>query len=217
MKQKKVDLTPSNNNNNHHHHQKDFSFLAGISVAVVVVVGLSTWWGIHTITTSNKPSIPTMLVPDSEQTNNLEEKIAEIYWIKTTDKTLEFVPVPVTMEKSPQPEVNLEAALKRLLADVNSKDYSSAIPKGTNLIGVKLSGNEVFVNLSQQFTTGGGSASMIGRLGQIIYTATSLNPKAKVWLEIEGETLEVLGGEGVMLEQPLTRQYFEANMMNFVE
>jgi spore germination protein GerM len=215
MEQDNVELTP---NNKPSIKQKNLGFLAGISLAVVVVVGATTWWAVNTITNSNKPSIPTMLIPGSENDNQAtEEKIAEIYWIKTTDKSLEFVPIPVTMEKSIQPEINLEATLKRLLAGVNSEEYSSAIPQATKLRDVNVRGNEVFVNLSQDFTTGGGSASMIGRLGQVIYTATSLNPKARVWLEIEGETLEVLGGEGVMLEQPLTRQYFEANMLNFVE
>ncbi len=194
---------------------KNINFLAGISVGVLVVVMGSTWWAVHTITASNKPSIPTILVPGSENSPHSEEKVAEIYWLKTTAKSLEFLPIPVTMEKSLQPETNLTAMLQRLLAGVKNQDYTSAIPQGTKLIEVKIRGNEVFVNLSKQFTTGGGSASMIGRLGQVIYTASSLNPKAKVWLEIEGKTLEVLGGEGVMLEQPLTRQYFEANMINF--
>jgi spore germination protein GerM len=216
MEQENIELRSPNNRNLKILETK-IGFLAGISAAVVVVIGASAWWAIHTITTSNKQSIPTMLVPGAENNHNFGEKVAELYWIKSTDKTLEFLPIPVTMEKTVPPEMNLEGILKRLLAGVNNKDYSSAIPKGTKLIGVKVTGNEVFVNLSKQFTTGGGSASMIGRLGQIIYTATSLNPKAKVWLEIEGKTLDVLGGEGVMLEQPLTRQYFEANMINFVE
>ncbi len=201
---------PSNKNN--------IGFLAGVSVAIVVVVGVTAWWAIHTITASNKPSIPTLLIPgNSQDTKDAEEKIAEVYWIKTTDKSLEFVPLPVTIEKSAQSEINLESMFKRLLAGSSNQDYTTAIPKGTKLISIKTTGNEVYVNLSKQFTTGGGSASMIGRLGQIIYTATSLNPKAKVWLEIEGETLETLGGEGVMVEQPLTRQYFEANMINFAD
>ncbi|MFM6620018.1 MAG: GerMN domain-containing protein, partial [Dolichospermum sp.] len=71
--------------------------------------------------------------------------------------------------------------------------------------------NDVHVNLSENFTTGGGSTSMIGRIGQIVYTATSLNPQAKVYIEVNGKPLEVLGGEGVELEQPLTRESFQKN------
>jgi len=45
----------------------------------------------------------------------------------------------------------------------------------------------------------------------VLYTATSLDPEAKVWLEVQGEPLEYLGGEGVYIPQPLTRNEFQAN------
>ncbi len=50
---------------------------------------------------------------------------------------------------------------------------------------------------------------MAGRLAQILYTATTLEPDAPVWLSVEGKPLEVLGGEGLLLEQPLSRDRFE--------
>jgi spore germination protein GerM len=52
---------------------------------------------------------------------------------------------------------------------------------------------------------------MTGRVAQILYTATSLQPTAKVWIDVEGKPLETLGGEGLELKQPLTRQGFEQN------
>jgi spore germination protein GerM len=52
---------------------------------------------------------------------------------------------------------------------------------------------------------------MTGRVAQVLYTASSLDPATKVWLEVEGKPLEVLGGEGLMIDQPLTRENFKKN------
>ena len=78
-------------------------------------------------------------------------------------------------------------------------------------MGLKSENDEVHVNLSEDFTSGGGSTSMMGRVGQVVYTATTLNPKAKVYIDVNGKPLDVLGGEGVELQQPLTRESFQKN------
>ena len=74
-----------------------------------------------------------------------------------------------------------------------------------------MSSKGVYLNLSDAFTQGGGSESMMGRLGQILYTASSVDPNMPVWISVEGKLLETLGGEGLMLEQPITRQWFKEN------
>jgi spore germination protein GerM len=49
---------------------------------------------------------------------------------------------------------------------------------------------------------------MNGRIVQLLYTATSLNPSANLFLSIDGKPLEDLGGEGLEIPQPLRRQDF---------
>jgi spore germination protein GerM len=46
-------------------------------------------------------------------------------------------------------------------------------------------------------------------VGQVLYTATSIDPNAKVWLSVGGKPLDTLGGEGLLLEQPMTRDRFK--------
>ena len=104
----------------------------------------------------------------------------------------------------------LLSAFKRLLAgNPRENGYASAIPEGTKLLGLSVKDKEVIVDLSQEFTEGGGSAAMISRLGQVIYTASSLDPQTNVRILVEGEPLDVLGGEGVIVEQPTNREIFK--------
>jgi spore germination protein GerM len=119
--------------------------------------------------------------------------------------------VPVLAQKSASDRDVLETALERLLEGSQSATYTTTIPAGTKLLSLKLAKDGIHLDLSQAFTTGGGSESMIERLAQLLYTATSLDPKARVWIDVEGQPLEVLGGEGLMVDRPMTRQEFEEN------
>lgn len=88
--------------------------------------------------------------------------------------------------------------------------YSSAVPAGTRLLGLAIDGGTATVDLSQEFESGGGSASMLGRLAQVVYTLTQFPSVERVALEIEGKHVEALGGEGVVLDRPQTRADYEA-------
>jgi spore germination protein GerM len=152
------------------------------------------------ISAPNKPESP-------------KEQTIEIYWLNAQGNEIELVSSSATIEVKAEnpPEAILENALEQLLAGPKSDRHATTIPEGTQLRNVVFKSDGVHVNLSEEFTFGGGTASMTGRVAQILYTATSLNSNGKVWLEIEGEPLEVLGGEGLLLDLPLTRQSFQAN------
>lgn len=186
--------------------------IAAVSAAVVAVSGGVAWF------TSNSnnapaPSNPSQNVqkqpsqPLTQQPGN--EKTANIYWLKPKDKGVDLVPQPVQVAAT-QPDQVLAKALQNLLEGPTEGTGSTTIPRGTKLLGLKIENNdEIHVNLSEEFTTGGGSTSMMGRVGQLLYTATTLNPNAKVYIDINGKRLDVLGGEGVELDQPLTRENFK--------
>jgi spore germination protein GerM len=115
---------------------------------------------------------------------------------------------------SDRPEALLTAAFERLLWGPQQPDRFSEIPPGTRLLNLTATPDgAIAVDLSDEFTQGGGSASMIGRLGQVVYTATTLNPEAPVRISVNGEPLNVLGGEGLEVPQPVTRQQFEREFL----
>ena len=186
--------------------------VAAISVAVVAVSGGVAWFSSQSANTPT-PTNPSEIIKKPIQESNSQqgnEQTANIYWLRSKENRFDLVRQPLKIAAT-QPNQVLETAFKTLLAGPPQGTDSTTIPQGTKLLGLKAENNDVHVNLSENFTTGGGSSSMIGRIGQVVYTATSLNPQAKVYIEVNGKPLEVLGGEGVELEQPLTRESFQKN------
>ncbi|MEO3704124.1 GerMN domain-containing protein [Trichormus azollae] len=186
--------------------------IAAVSAVVVAVSAGVAWLTSQTPNTST-PGNPSQSIKQPQKpltTQPGNEQSANIYWLRPTEKSLELVPQPVKIAAA-QPNEALEAAFKTLLAGPTEGSDSTTIPKGTQLLGLKVENNDIHVNLSEDFTSGGGSTSMLGRIGQVVYTATTLNPNAKVYIEVNGKQLDILGGEGVELEQPLTRETFNKN------
>lgn len=79
----------------------------------------------------------------------------------------------------------------------------SEIPVGTRLLNVVDASDGVYINLSKHFEAGGGTDSIYKRIFQLIKT-TKYNTNKPVYLLIENEKVEVLGGDGIMITQPLT-------------
>ncbi|AFY79608.1 spore germination protein [Pleurocapsa sp. PCC 7327] len=190
--------------------------IAGITIAALAIGGGASWLAYRTLTALKTPSEPT--VTQSEPTTAppdqslVQEEGAQVYWLADSGGRLKLLPTKVAVQKSASEQERLETAFKELLAGPKKSSETTAIPEGTKLLDLTVEKDGVHLNLSQEFTTGGGSASMMGRLGQIVYTATSVDPNTQVWIDVEGKPLELLGeGEGLMVEQPMTRKIFETD------
>ena len=86
---------------------------------------------------------------------------------------------------------------------------TTAIPEGTELLRLMRNGSTYFVDLSSEFESGGGSLSMQLRVAQVVYTATQFERIDSVRIMIEGEMVESIGGEGLIVSEPLTRRDFQ--------
>ncbi len=210
----------------------DLKLLAGISALVLIAGGATAGW-LWTAQKSESPvtkptpveTSPPSVTPNNQATTVPPEAIApntnasapntsksvDIYLLRDNGLKSELVPVPIKMQGKSEPAEILTGAFQQLLSNQeNQSDAFSNIPQGTQLRSLTVKPDGIHVDLSSEFKSGGGSSSMIGRLQQVLYTATSLDPNASVWISVGGEPLTVLGGEGLEVPQPLTRQIFES-------
>lgn len=77
------------------------------------------------------------------------------------------------------------------------------VPSAAEVLNISEQPDKVIVNLNSSFVNGGGTDSLYKRLYQLIKTA-KLNSKLPVYLYIDGQRADVVGGEGIMLSQPLS-------------
>ncbi len=83
------------------------------------------------------------------------------------------------------------------------KGVYSEIPSESQIINIKEQPNQIIVNLNSSFVNGGGADSLYKRLYQLIKTVKH-NTNTPVYLYIDGQRADVIGGEGIMLTQPLS-------------
>jgi len=108
------------------------------------------------------------------------------------------------------PEKARAAAALRALLDgptraERSRGLTSEIPPGTVLRAVTIGGGTATVDLGVTFTQGGGSSSLLGRVWQVVYTASQFPDVSSVQLLIGGRRVATLGGEGLLIGAPIRR------------
>lgn len=115
--------------------------------------------------------------------------------------------------RAPQAEGELAEALRALLEGPTDFEeevgLTTAIPEGTELLGVEVVDGIARVDLSGEFESGGGSLSMQARIAQVVFTATQFDQVSGVEILIDGEEVEAIGGEGLVVDQALSRDDFE--------
>jgi germination protein M len=98
------------------------------------------------------------------------------------------------------------ASLTSLLAGPTDLERESgvttAIPEGTRLLGLVISKGIATVDLSSEFESGGGSLSMMARLGQVACTIDQFPTVNGVLFELDGRPVDVFSGEGLVPGKP---------------
>ncbi len=195
----------------------------------IPVLSKSTWFGLVAAaviggsgaavlingTLNNQPnpqsSAPTTInqVTQSPPATRAVDGQLAVYWIESSKNKLTAVPIAI---KAKSNDDAIASAINMLITEKPPEsELYSAIPANTKVLSATTKNKEIRIDLSKDFTKGGGSASMQGRIIQVLYTATTLEPDAKVFLSVEGKPLKYIGGEGVEVPQPMTRKDFALN------
>jgi hypothetical protein len=104
---------------------------------------------------------------------------------------------------------SLAALLKGPSEEEIRKKLISLVPQGTKLLSAQVRGSTAVLNFNEAFMYNHyGIEGYAGQLKQIVYTATAFPTVQDVQILIEGAKIDYLGGEGVYIGRPLSRNSF---------
>ncbi len=186
---------------------------AVIMVAVCCVLGLRMLYHSDENVSGPLTPIPETKIPEDntpktpEVTKPVEKVYVNVFFIgQNSNKEEVYRAVNREYDKDVDGS-KLKFAINALVsgptAYEKSKGVYSEIPAGTRIIAINEAPDKVVINLNSAFETGGGTDSLYKRLNQLIKTAKR-NTNKPVYLYIEGNQAEVIGGEGIMITQPLS-------------
>ena len=160
------------------------------------------------ITEINQPQEQTKQEENNEEKENkaVQEKIY-VYFIGQNASKEDVYKIVTRNFDAERDGTKLDYALNTLLKGPNAKESAQGIyteiPKETKLRSISKINGKLYIDLSQDFEQGGGTDGLYKRLYQLIKTVNK-NTTENVYLKIEGREVDVIGGEGIMFQQPLT-------------
>ena len=183
---------------------------AVIMVAVCCVLGLRMLYHNDENVSGPLTPVPETQIPKEEIQKTKPETVEKVYvnvFFIGQNANKEEVYRAVNREydkdiDGPKIKFAIQSLISGPTAYEKSKGVYSEIPAGTRVISINETADKVEINLNSAFENGGGTDSLYKRLNQLIKTAKR-NTNKPVYLYIEGNKAEVIGGEGIMITQPL--------------
>lgn len=104
---------------------------------------------------------------------------------------------------------SLTALMKGPTADELNRGFVSLVPQGSKILSVTMRGSTALVNFNEAFMFNTlGIEGYAGQLKQVVWTATAFGTVHDVQILIEGKLVDYMGGEGVFIGRPLSRNSF---------
>ncbi len=155
-----------------------------------------------TTTTSpgGDPTTPTTAPDDGDDA--ADQQFVEVFFIKeglSAKSVIRAVDTPAVATNA------IKALIEGPTPEEQDTELSTAIPADTLLLGLTIEDGLATIDLSREFESGGGSFNILSRLAQVVYTLTQFPTVDEVLFLLDGEPVEVFSGEGVILEDPVSR------------
>lgn len=181
-------------------------------VACGVYIGLQYWSpGEEIVDIPDKPSVQVppeeVKPPQPKPEPSKQEEYVNIFFIGKNENNEEVYRAVKRVYNENVDGSKVKYAITSLVLGPKPAEKASGvyteIPANTQILGITEKPDKVIINLSSAFATGGGTESVYKRLFQLIKTAKRNTEKA-VFLYIEGQQADVIGGDGIMITQPLS-------------
>lgn len=148
---------------------------------------------------------------DKEAQKKTEDTYITVFFIGKNENGEELYRAVKRKYNKAENGQQLSFAVSRLIEGPNQiereKGVYSEIPSGTKVISVVETDKKAIVNLTSAFDQGGGTDGLYKRLYQLVKTVNK-NTKLPVYLYIDNKQADVIGGEGLMINQPLNERVF---------
>ncbi|MDI6827049.1 MAG: GerMN domain-containing protein [Armatimonadota bacterium] len=163
--------------------RKSFAVLAILVFLVAVALGVYL---------GGRQKTPPAPMPPVPKTQAKQQKTVKVFHVKIEDSRPKLRPVYKQISADENP---IEAALKLLVEQGNSKDPSNPIPEGTKLLGVEVKDGLAIVNFSHEFRDNfeGGSTGEALLIGAILRTLGQFPEIRQVSILVEGKPIDSLG------------------------
>lgn len=162
-------------------------------------------------TTTQPLSAPLPAAKEPVPSQQSRTRAVSLFYVRIENDgaiTRQEVKRAITVTDSPLSDT-LAALLAGPAEDEIRRKLITLIPRGTKLLGVGVRGSTVTIDLNDAFVYNRyGIEGYAGQLKQIVYTATAFPGIQDVQLLIEGEARDYLGGEGVYIGRPISRNSF---------
>ena len=186
---------------------------AAIMVAVCSFLALRMFY--HNDDNISGPLLPKTETPEpntQKPEQSVDKVYVNVYFIGQNDNKEEVYKAVNRQYDKDIDGSKIKFAIQALISGPNEKERAKGvyteIPAGTKIISINETADKIILNVNSNFEQGGGTESIYKRLNQIIKTAKR-NTAKPVYLYIEGNKAEVIGGEGIMITQPLNEKSLE--------